>query len=323
VYQGAWTRITNAIALAAKYDLGVLLGKFKSSAELDCTNQRPDLHAAPGKQNNDAHAGAPGPAQFLKHKKNMKNTTNILKILLQQVSSFARSHSLDNVVGIELINEPASDGQHEALEAWYVDTIRELRTIDATIPLVIGDSWWTDHYAEFIHKAGLPGVILDHHLYRCFTEGDGKKGAAQHAHELTDPQNGAVKGLGAAADKLAESGGALIVGEWSAALNPGSLPGGGQQVELKRQYVDAELALFERVCAGWFYWTYKKEGGKDTGWCWRDAVEEGVFTSNFGMKASSTANVRDDQARAGRRDQVGQKALGKKITLFLGVGADM
>jgi glucan 1,3-beta-glucosidase len=74
----------------------------------------------------------------------MHNTTRILTSLLQQLSSFAQSRSLDNIVGIELLNEPAPEGNNSPLEAWYKETCRELRAIDATIPLVIGDSWWTD-----------------------------------------------------------------------------------------------------------------------------------------------------------------------------------
>jgi glucan 1,3-beta-glucosidase len=164
-------------------------------------------------------------------------------------------------------------------------------------------------YAEFAAKAGVPGLVLDHHLYRCFTSDDGKKSAQQHAQELADANGGASKMLQSAADKLAEAGGALIVGEWSAALNPGSLQGGGSEVELKRQYVAAELALFERTCAGWFFWTYKKEGGGDTGWCWRDAVEAGVFPLDFGLKPHSPTQFQDDSARTGRRDQTGQRQL--------------
>jgi glucan 1,3-beta-glucosidase len=243
----------------------------------------------------------------------MHNTTRILTILLQQLSSFARSHSppLDNIVGIELLNEPATNGNHSTLESWYTDTIRQMRAIDATIPLVIGDSWWTDHFADFIHKAGMDGLVLDHHLYRCFTPEDSKKSAQQHAQELADPNGGTSKMLQSAADKLAEAGGGLIVAEWSGALNPGSLQGGGSETELKRQYVGAELALFERTCGGWFYWTYKKEGGGDTGWGWRDAVEAGVFPLDFGLKPNSAARIRDDPDRPSRRDQAGQRQLSK------------
>jgi glucan 1,3-beta-glucosidase len=237
----------------------------------------------------------------------MEHTTRALKILLSQLSSYAQSSSLDNIVGIELINEPATDGQHAALEDWYRTTIRELRAIDATIPLIIGDSWWTDHFVDFIGKLNTPGVILDHHLYRCFTSDDSKKSAEQHARELSDPNGGACKMLEGAANKLAEAGGGLIVGEWSAALNPGSIQGGRSETELKRDYLAAELALFERTCGGWFFWTYKKEGGKDTGWCWRHAVEEGVFAGQFGMRTKSGGGVQSDPAR---RDQAGKQKLG-------------
>src|SRR5271155_1551900 len=58
VYAGAWSRIVRAIETAHRHGIGVLLGEtftclnFSSFIDLKCT---PDPHAAPGKQNNDAH----------------------------------------------------------------------------------------------------------------------------------------------------------------------------------------------------------------------------------------------------------------------------
>jgi glucan 1,3-beta-glucosidase len=268
-----------------------------------------DLHAAPGKQNNDDHAGAPGPAQFFKHKANMQHTLHVLTVLLQHLTSFTREHGLANLVGLELLNEPAPEDQHGALEGWYKEATQALRAIDPGLPLILGDCWWTDHYAEYIAKAGQSALVLDHHLYRCFTSEDGRTPAVAHAQALGDANSGAPTMLRGAADKLADAGGALIVGEWSGALNPGSVPGGGDHVDERRAFVQAELDLFERVCAGWYFWTYKKEGGRDLGWCWRDAVEAGVFPTPVGMVARSGANVSDDAGRTGRRDQVMQRAL--------------
>lgn len=156
------------------------------------------------------------------------------------------------------------------------------------MPLYIGDSWRTGEYAGFIKSLGASSssstssfVALDHHLYRCFTQSDAATSASQHAHALRESSQFTND-----VNTLCEVGAALIVGEWSGALNPGSLHGAGDQETAKQEFVDAQLALFERDCAGWFWWTYKKEHRGDSGWSMRDAVEKGVFPSWVGLKVS-------------------------------------
>lgn len=86
-----------------------------------------------------------------------------------------------------------------------------------------------------------------------------------------------------------------MVGEWSGALNPGSLHGSTTNgfIETKA-YVDAQLRLYEsQVCAGWFFWTYKKEHPGDTGWSLRDAVKKGTFPNYVGMKSSKRVDGND------------------------------
>jgi glucan 1,3-beta-glucosidase len=64
----------------------------------------------------------------------------------------------------------------------------------------------------------------------------------------------------------------IIVGEWSAALDPQSLKGlsAGQAEEAYRKYVAAQLAAFATTDA-WFYWTYRTEDGGP--WSFRDLTD--------------------------------------------------
>ncbi len=271
-----------------------------------------DLHAAPGKQNPDAHAGATGPAQFF-NKQNMTHTIHVLSVLLTQLNAFGASHNppLPNVVGIELLNEPQHNG---SLERWYLDAIRSLRQIDPSIPLYIGDSWRTDQYASFIetHQSAIPFTVLDHHLYRCFTQGDASTSVSQHIQNLTNPNDGTPQMLARVSQKIQAAGGGLVVGEWSGALNPGSLHGVGNEVEMRKAYISAQLALYEEHCAGYYFWTYKKEHAGDKGWSFKDAVGAGVFPSRVGLGRNL---VRDDPQRQMRRDQLCDHALG--VSMFL------
>ncbi|ETW83016.1 glycoside hydrolase family 5 protein [Heterobasidion irregulare TC 32-1] len=296
VFQGAWARITSAIATAHRYGIGVLI----------------DLHAAPGKQNADAHSGTSSPEVAFFSSSNMSHTKHILTSLLINLTTYTRTHDppLPNVVGIELINEPnPPGGDHSALKKWYRSTFEAMRRIDPDMPLYIGDSWRTSEYTEFITSLGSHAssesssfVALDHHLYRCFTSQDASTSAAGHAQALRESSP-----FSAAVPALASAGAGLVVGEWSGALNPDSFRGTADEHAEKRNFVDAQLALYERECAGWFYWTLKKQQGGDSGWAMRDAVAYGVFPSWVGTKANK--DPRGDDGRQWRRDQARDQAL--------------
>lgn len=116
-------------------------------------------------------------------------------------------------------------------------------------------------------------------------------------------------------EKLGRAGGGLVVGEWSGGLNPGSLTGKhGEQSE----YVRAQLALYEKCCAGWFFWTYKKQWTGDTGWSLRDSVDGGVFPDRVGLQRKGEIVI-DEERRLLKRDTEKERAFGR--LLVAGVGS--
>jgi len=146
-------------------------------------------------------------------------------------------------------------------------------------------------------------VALDHHLYRCFTDSDIHTSANEHARALRDRMPDVFSRV---AEKLGRVHGGLVVGEWSAALNPGSLMGEEDEV---KNYVSAQLELYERYCAGWYFWTYKKEQRPDAGWCLIDAVEAEVFPPKVGMTASKWP-CGDERRREDVKEAMGRQAHG-------------
>jgi glucan 1,3-beta-glucosidase len=271
-----------------------------------------DLHAAPGKQNHDSHSGATGEPRFF-NQTNMSHTIRVLVTLITHLTAFCRSYDppLSNVLGIELLNEPKQD---HLLEKWYKDAIYSLRRIDPSIPIYIGDSWMTDHYAGFIesNSAVAPFSVLDHHLYRCFTHEDITTSAGQHSRNLTDLNAGTPQLLSRVAQKLDGAGSALIIGEWSGALNPGSLRDVGNEDSARREWVHAQLSLYERYCAGYFFWTYKKENSGDKGWSLRDAAKAHIFPYRVGLIGRDKV-LREDSEWHVRRAQARDNALGRFI----------
>lgn len=259
---------------------------------------------------------------FFSSEENRQHTIHVLRVLLSSLLSL--SPRPPNIIGIEVLNEPGppSSLSHAVLKEWYTSVIKELHSVDPNIPLYIGDCWRTDEYAEFI--ASLPGtnteaqslVVLDHHLYRCFTASDTHTPADSHARALSDAGAPTPQTFARVSEKIgrAARGGGLVVGEWSGALNPGSLTGSpGEQ----RRYVEAQLGLYDTTCAGWFFWTFRKQWEGDMGWSFRDAVRGGTFPEHVGLRVlggrHSVAQMNGEQERERRvrvRDMERDAALG-------------
>ncbi|KAG6833282.1 hypothetical protein H0H87_009457 [Tephrocybe sp. NHM501043] len=296
VFSGAWFRIQKAIETAGRYGLGVLIGTL-------------DLHAAPGKQNKDAHSGTSDPPTFFSDRYSRDHTTRVLCTLVKSLKDHAASQTppLTNLIGIELLNEPAPSSD-SALQSWYTSTIKALRNIDPNIPLYIGECWRTDQYADFVERSvSSSPLVLDHHLYRCFTDADNSTPVTEHTRSFTDPSAHTPQMFARVSEKLGRAGGGIVIGEWSGGLNPGSLT--GKQGE-QGDYVRAQLALYEKHCAGWFFWTYKKQWVGDTGWSMRDSVGGGVFPDRVGLQRRGDI-IKDEDERHRKRDEEKEQALGE------------
>ncbi|WWC60250.1 uncharacterized protein I303_102816 [Kwoniella dejecticola CBS 10117] len=261
IFEGAWGRIKRAIETAGYHGLGVLI----------------DLHGAAGAQNNDAHAGmSKGKVGFWDKHSNLASTSLALRFLASELCH------IPHVVGLELLNEPANNSK---LQGWYKSTIEEIRSIvPSDFPLYISDAWDTGHYAWFVGQhvdtQAQNSVVLDHHLYRCFTDQDKNKSGYQHASELRGQFQSDLKGQSDAAKR------SMVVGEWSASLDPhsfGHVPDGEKDAQ-RREFVKAQLELFEAHTAGYWFWTYKKGDGWDAGWSARDASRAEILPSWVGGK---------------------------------------
>ncbi|KAF7317837.1 Glucan 1,3-beta-glucosidase 3 [Mycena kentingensis (nom. inval.)] len=290
VFSGAWSRIVHAIECARRHGLGVLI----------------DLHAAPGKQNPDSHSGSSGLPTFFTNPQNRQQTIHALRTLARQLKAL----DLVNVVGIELLNEPHPTSD-SILKQWYSDACDALAAVDPTMPIYVGDCWKTEQYTDFVKSKAQNVALmgLDHHLYRCFTAEDIKTPAPVHTRSLSDPNAHIPKLFARVADTLDEAGAGLVIGEWSGALNPGSLTGSPDDA---KTYIAAQLALYEAHCVGYYFWTYKKDGGPDRGWCLRDAVESGVYPdAPRGVVPSSrfVAVDHDLERRQCARDAIKDRAL--------------
>lgn len=267
VYVGAWSRVQRAIEKAGTLSIGVLV----------------DLHSAPGAQNTEGHSGLStkkaGLWEGLSAGKNQKRTIAILEELAKQLSGY------ENVVGLELLNEPKNSGN---LQSFYESAIKEIRKVSPDIPLYLGDAWDLKHYSQWVSGQARAGnfLVVDHHLYRCFTPQDHSTPAGEHAARI-HPRSGG-KTCNMLRDSSTKLGGSLIIGEWSAALNPGSLQGRNQN-DCQREWGEAQAAAYAVHVGGSFFWTLKKEGAPDGGWCLYSAIEKGVLPPDLGKPTGRLA----------------------------------
>ena len=288
IYRPAADHIKRAIETAKKYDMGVLV----------------DLHGCPGAQGDDGHTGlSNGKAGMWDGSRATFNQQRTIEILVELVKAVG---GFENVVGIELMNEPKNSGR---LAGFYDDATHAVRgcTSDpriVSIPLYVGDSWDLNYYSEQFggNSRCSPSnfLVVDHHLYRCFTPGDVLKSAKDHA-SLAKRGGGTHSWMSGMAQR---ANGNVIIGEWSCALHHTSFRSGDKRAQ-QADWGHSQLQMFNELCAGSFFWTLKKEGGKDAGWCLYSAIEEGVLPQNiaqlppFGGTASKS---RDEMDAFGQRE---------------------
>jgi aryl-phospho-beta-D-glucosidase BglC (GH1 family) len=102
----------------------------------------------------------------------------------------------------------------------------------------------------------------------------------------------------------------MIVGEWSAGLNPASLRSNeaGEQDRQRRVWAQAQIDAYETSCGGWFFWTWKKSTGWDAGWSAKDATLAAILPSWVGGRRKS--EIRRVPSDAGWKQQALNGALG-------------
>ncbi|KDR81860.1 hypothetical protein GALMADRAFT_240110 [Galerina marginata CBS 339.88] len=245
VYQDAWPRIVRAINQAGKHGLGVLV----------------DLHGAVGSQNGQQHSGmSDGQTNLFSVPENMGKTVGVLTFLTKMLAP------VNNVVGIQILNEPT---YVPTLEDFYTRCIEAMRAASPEakhLPLYLHDGFNLDRFSDFLAKRK-DFVVQDYHSYFVFTPSDQQESGAQHT---VDVEGAIADALNRAAQKQRRN---LVVDEWSSALTPQSLKDDNDADTVRREFAAAQMEVYSNATAGWAFWSYKKEDcDDDPGWCFKAAV---------------------------------------------------
>lgn len=268
-----------------------------------------DLHAAPGAQNKYDHSGTPTGDSHFWEGRNPEATSRVLQAIALQI------HDKVNIVGLSLMNEPDNS---DRLQGWYESTITSIRgtLADAAgdgpppslFPIFVDDARDPNWYSKIVGKRE-DFVVMDRHIYRCFTEADKQKSGEEHAELI----RGHTKDDLVKWHKAAH--GNVIVGEWSAGLGPEGMPHGanaGEQDRQRRVFVQAQRAVYAENCPGNFFWTYKKGQGWDAGWSARDASRAAILPEWVGGPRGEFNGADDDQ-----REDLLRQAIGELVDISI------
>ncbi|HTY85929.1 MAG TPA: glycoside hydrolase family 5 protein [Candidatus Acidoferrum sp.] len=228
-----------------------------------------DLHGLPGSQNGWDHSGRQGVPGWHTSKANIAHSLRIIEDLASRCKQY------ENLLGIELVNEPSKEVPLDILKSYYqagCQCIRRHLGQDQAA-VIIHDGFRPFEWDHFLAKPGDGNVVLDTHLYQCFSDQD-------HRRDINAQIEVAAVERKEQLDKMQKQL-PCIVGEWSLGLPPKALEGldpVGREASM-RAFGGAQLVSYERT-RGWFFWTYRTEEGG--GWSFRDCVNRGWLPGKFG-----------------------------------------
>ncbi len=233
-YPSTVNYLDNLMNLAKAHDLQVIL----------------DLHTAPGSQNGWDHSGRAGKIEWHKDKENILRTLSVLHQLASRYGKFS------NLFGIELLNEPHYDIPLAILKRFYQEGYKAVRE-SSNCAVIISDAFRPLKWTDFMVRPPFTNVILDLHLYQCFSQQDKEMSMPEHI-EFTKQNWGRLI-------NRVQKHRAALCGEWSLGIDALSLKGltTVEKTTYIKHYGQTQLEVFLPLL-GQFFWNYKTAG--NGGW---------------------------------------------------------
>lgn len=225
-----------------------------------------DFHALPFGANTGDHSGeklkSPG---FWENSNARKLAIEICEFVSHELNGF------DNISGFQIVNEACFDNEAKHQKRYYFDAINTIRSSGwMDIPIVISDGWWADQWIQILDKAsngdiGSLGVIIDDHIYRCFSDEDKSKDVNKIVGEL---QSNVLVGLSKPTD--------FIIGEYSCVLDGQTWDKSNVDRNQKVvEYGQTQSKLFKERSMGSYFWTFKFQWGDGGEWGFVPMINRG------------------------------------------------
>ncbi|CDK28504.1 unnamed protein product [Kuraishia capsulata CBS 1993] len=240
VYSNAWKYYTDLIKKAGEYQIGILV----------------DLHALPYGANAQDHSGEKLSKAGFWSSSHIAKGLEVVEFLAKELARF------ENISGLQIVNETEFDNEAKYQKLYYSNAINAIREHNGTVPIVISDGWWPDQWVKWISSnssKGNLGVVIDAHVYRCFSDDDKSKSADRIIDDL---EGSVLTNLSAKAD--------IMVGEFSCVLDGQTWDKtSGDRNELVKRYGKRQIELFRQRTCGYYFWSYKFQHGDGGEWGFR------------------------------------------------------
>jgi len=286
--------ITKVIKMAHDHDLVVVL----------------DLHGSPASQNGLDNSGQrsddPMPERWgFKWFYDMdaqENTTMILVAMAKYIGLLSQN-SIDNVVALELLNEPWVFGDMSIVRDFYFRTISAIRQV-SDIPIIVHDAFRHEEWDWLLMDFPFKNVYMDTHIYHAFNADDIASSEPNCDHNKMIVAENIACGYGSMLRYKTCLGLPTLVGEWSLAVDDcvSIIRGAGKSVQTRdfgqcknlaerigdpwwqahyRSFAYKQMSMAEREL-GWFFWTWKTGPGTENDpstpyWNFQRAIKETII----------------------------------------------
>jgi glucan 1,3-beta-glucosidase len=251
-----------------------------------------DLHGAPGSQNGLDNSGKrstnPNPNQWGWHwfydPTNQQNTIQVL-VSMSNYITFLAQNGIDNVIALELLNEPWVFGDMAVIRDFYFRAIQTIRQT-SQISIVIHDAFRHSEWEWLLTNWPFKNTFMDTHIYHAFNSDDIASSTPNCDHNKMIVAQNIACGYGSMLRFKTCTSLPTLVGEWSIAIDDCMTDLRGAQSSV--QFIDfgqckhltqrigdkwwiqhyqnfalKQMSMAEREL-GWFFWTYKTGPGTET-----------------------------------------------------------
>lgn len=271
-----------------------------------------DLHGAPFSQNSLDNSGQTGVdgnpevwgEQWLYNPEAIADTVKILKTMAEYVDHINSAYSLDNIIMLQLVNEPWVFLDMGMVRDFYVMGVGAVRSVLSTMPILLHDSFHGDLWHSLLKYFPYDDIFMDTHLYHGFNVAD----VASDTYEGDKLKMYVHERMACAMTSMLRfetcSASPVIVGEWSLAIDncmdniDRKFKNYGQCERLSMRHTDPwwkphiksfahrQMDTYEREL-GWSFWAWKLDDQAEADalsarlWSFRLAVHEGLIDTSF------------------------------------------
>lgn len=257
---GQFTRGTNFESISGVYvnAWNILKDKYINKAKQYNISILVDLHGLPKGANTGDHSGETfKEAGFWNDHKAIDLAVDVCAFIANDLKNY------DNVSGLQIVNESVFSNNPSGQERYYRKASNEIRKYNQDIPIIISDGWWPKQWIDFLSREsngniGSLGIVIDDHIYRCFSDDDKRK----RVEDITNDLPNSV--IPEAADNAD-----FIIGEYSCVLDTQSWnnSGNANRDELVKNYGNKQTEVFKRKAkTGTYFWTFKFQNGDGGEW---------------------------------------------------------